>query len=159
RPLAGATLPPSLRRAGRGDRRRRVVRHAHLVRLPLVLPARAVEDRAGGRRATVGWRARADGVGAPRVAPPLAAGAATPSGARQVALSRGARRVVRGRCARDRAPGPGRRPASRCRTAPPTSARHRGRCYEARAAPPLAPASLTTDRRTAASCRCAARAA
>src|SRR5262245_11956933 len=66
-PLAGATLPPLLRRADRGDRRRRVARHAHRVRLPLVLPARALEGRARGRRAAVGRRACADGVRAPRV--------------------------------------------------------------------------------------------
>src|SRR5215831_10917124 len=75
-PLAGATLPPLLRRADRGDRRSRVVRHAHRVRLPLLLPARALEDRSRGRRAAVRRRARADRVGAPRVAAPLAAGAA-----------------------------------------------------------------------------------
>src|SRR5262249_45681997 len=73
-PLAGATLPPLLWRVDRGDRRRRVARHAHGVRLPLVLPARALEGRARGRRAALGRRARADGVGAARVAPPLAAG-------------------------------------------------------------------------------------
>src|SRR5262245_37809021 len=44
----------------------------------------------------------ADGVGAARVAPPLAAGAAPAPGARQMALSRGRRRVVRRRCARSR---------------------------------------------------------